>query len=90
MQLLVERGADTQYAVPHLDARLNIECESCSRQFTAEFNSLHSYQVLQGEVSLVFTCFVVYDDMKYYSLLLPLSILSHSFEHTCPMDPNWS
>ena len=45
MQLLMERGADIQYAVPQLDSRINIECENCHRQITAEFNSLHSYQV---------------------------------------------
>ena len=44
MQLLRERGADSQYTVPRLEAPITSECENCSKVTTHEFNSLHTYQ----------------------------------------------
>ena len=44
MQLLRERGADSQYTVPRLEAPITIECENCSKVSSHDFNSLHTYQ----------------------------------------------
>jgi len=44
MQLLRERGADSQYTVPRLEAPITSECENCSKVSTHEFNSLHTYK----------------------------------------------
>ena len=44
MQLLRERGADSYYTVPRLEAQITIECDSCHKLSSHEFNSLHTYQ----------------------------------------------
>ena len=44
MQLLRERGADSQYMVPRLEAQITIECDNCKKASSHEFNSLHTYQ----------------------------------------------
>jgi hypothetical protein len=43
-QLLRERGADSQYTVPRLEAPITIECDNCGKVSSHDFNSLHTYQ----------------------------------------------
>jgi len=43
MQLLRERGADIKYTVPKLESKIVVQCESCDKSSSHDFNTSHTY-----------------------------------------------